>query len=540
MSAQTLGLMPWRPAWVSPVRPWADCTPERQADLREAWAEGSLRHQLTPNQKDIYDQLRAWEQRPYNGGRGREFVLDCARRFGKSVVGLIWLIENCLRRPGSRHLYIGPRRNQIEDIQIPLMAEILSECPPELRPKYHSQKRVYTFPNGPGGSFEGGSRIELCGLDLNPNASRGGKIDGAFLDECGFFRRLTYLVKSVLKKQLMGRIWGNLLLASTPPDTPAHPWSNDYVPRAIARRAYVKKTILQADQYTVEEIESFIEEDGGITDPTCRRESFCEHIPDAEKVCIPEYLIVAPRIVREVPAPAWRHCYTTLDPGWSDMVAALFGYVHFEWGKLIIEDELCEAKMNSLRLANELKAKESALWGDVRCLRTNGALTAQPYRRYSDRDPRLRGDLRELHGLNFRNAEKDPIVQAVNNLRVALTRELILIHPRCVQLQAHLEAAVWKDHANGERKAFAWTKGPFGHFDLLACLLYMWRNVDLTRNPEPQRPVALTADQHQLPQREPRATSAWTRERQPSAWSKAAPEPRAKWAQEGGRWVRTR
>jgi hypothetical protein len=527
MSATSLGLMPWRPAWVSPVRAWDDCTPERQADLREAWAEGDLRHQLTPNQKDIYDQLRAWEARPYTK-RGREFVLDCARRFGKSVVGLIWLIENCMRRPGTRHLYIGPRRNQIEEIQVPLMADILSECPPELRPKLIGH--TYRWPNG--------SRIELCGLDLNPNASRGGKIDGAFLDECAFFRRLTYLVKSVLKKQLMGRILGNFLMASTPPDTPAHPWSTDFVPRAIAKRAYVKKTILQADQYAVEEIESFIEEDGGITDPTCRRESFCEHIADAEKVCVPEYLIVAPKIVRAVDPPAWRHCYSTLDPGWSDMVAALFGYVHFELGKLIVEDEIAEAKMNSLRLATALKAKEAALWGDLKCVRSNGELSAQPYRRYSDRDPRLLGDLRELHGLRFRKAEKDPIIQAVNNLRVALTREQILIHPRCVQLQAHLEAAVWR---NESKREFAWTNGPFGHFDLLACLLYMWRNVDLRRNPAPKQVVQLGAHQHMsAPPAPERKASRWATERQPSGWSQAALESRSRWTREGGRLVRTR
>lgn len=539
MSATTLGLMPWRPAWVSPVVPWELCDAQRQADLRGAWTEGRLRHQLTPNQKEIYDALRAWEDRPYTE-RGREFVLDCARRFGKSVVLLIWLVENCIRRPGSRHLYIGPIRNQIEDIQLPLMAAILSECPPELRPKYHASKRAYTFPNGPGGGFEGGSRIELYGLDKNPNASRGGAIDGAALDETAFFRRLTYLVKSVLKKQLMGRTWGNLLLASTPPDTPAHPWTTDFVPRAKARRAYIKRTILQADQYPVEEIESFIEEDGGLADPACRRESFCEHIADADKVCIPEYLLCAPKIVRAVEPPAWRHCYTTLDPGWHDLVAVLFGYAHFELGKLIIEDEIAEVKMNSAKLAALVKAKEQALWGDIKCVRSNGQLSAQPYRRYSDRDPRLLGDLRELHDLPFRRAEKDTPIQAVNNLRVALSTEQIWIHPRCVQLQAHLESAVWKDSKDGVRKAFAWQGGIFGHFDLVACLLYMWRNVNLSRNPAPQQHVVLTSDMHQVAQREEQPASRWTRERQPSQWSKPAPEPRAKWVRDGGRFVRSR
>jgi hypothetical protein len=528
MSALSLGAMPWRAAWVSPVAPWDLCDEERQEALRAAWADGEISHQLTPNQVEIYDALRAWEARPYTE-RGREFVLDCARRFGKSVVGLIWLIENCIRRPGSRHLYIGPERQQIETIQLPLIAHMLSECPPELRPRYHASKRQYVFPNG--------SRIELYGLDKNPNGSRGGQIDGAFLDECGFFRRLTYLLKSVLKMQLFGRTWGNLLLASTPPDTPAHPWSVDVVKRALARRAYVKKTIEQADQYPVEEIESFIEEAGGRADPACRREYFCEHIADAEKVCIPEYAAAAPHIVRAVETPVHRHCYTVLDPGWHDLAAVLFGYAHFELAKLVIEDELAEVRMNSAKLAALIKAKESGLWGDVKCVRSNGELTAQPYRRYSDRDPRLLGDMREIHGLSFRRAEKDTPEQAVNQLRVAISTGRIWIHPRCVQLQAHLESAVWK---NEQHKAFAWQGGIFGHFDLVACLLYMWRNVNLSRNPAPQQAVVLTTDQHQAVQREREAASRWASDRQPSAWSKAAPEPRAKWTREGGRFVRTR
>ena len=536
MTPATLGATPWRPewvvprpVWVSPVVPWDECDEERQADLRAAWQDGEISHQLTPGQMEIYDALRVWEERPYTE-RGREFVLDCARRFGKSVILLIWLIENCIRRPRSRYLYIGPERKQIEDIQLPLIAHILSECPPELRPKYNVGRRAYLFPNG--------SRLELYGLDKNPNGSRGGAIDGAALDECGFFRRLKYLLQSVLKQQLMGRIWANLLLASTPPDTPAHPWTTDVCARALARGAYVKKVIWEALQYPVEEIASFVADAGGWGDPTCRREYGCEHIADAEKVCIPEYAGVAHEIVRAVETPAWRHCYTTLDPGWHDLVAALFGYAHFELAKLIVEDELAEVKMNSAKLAAAIRAKEHALWGDLKCVRSNGELSAQPYRRYSDRDPRLLGDLREIHDLPFRRAEKDTPVQAVNQLRVAISAGQIWIHPRCVRLQAHLAAAIWK---NEQHKAFAWQGGVFGHFDLVACLLYMWRNVDLSRNPAPRELLHLTVNQHHAAPREKRETSPWTRgDRQPSGWSKPAPEPRAKWTREGGRIVRTR
>lgn len=528
MSAQTLGEMPWRPAWVSPVRAWDDCTPERQADLREAWAEGDLRHHLTPSQRDTYSKLRTWEARPYTA-RGRQFVLDCSRRWGKSLLGLIWLIECCLRRPGSRYLYIGPERKQIEDLIVPLMALILLDCPPEMRPTYKGSKRVYEFPNG--------SRIELYGLDKNPNASRGGAIDGAFLDECGFFKRLWYLLKSVLMPQLMGRVWACLLLASTPPDTPAHPWSEKVVPDAVGRAAYDRKTIEDADQYPVEEIESMIAQAGGRADPACRREYFAEHVADVERVVVPEYALVAREIVCEVDPPAWRDCYSVMDPGWHDLLAVLFCYWHFERAALVVEDEIAEVKMPSGKLAGLLQAKEAALWSGIRCVSTTGELRAQPYRRFTDRDPRLVGDLRAEHGLRFTVAQKDTPEQSVNQLRNAIADKRILIHPRCVKLQAHLRAAIWRNELH---KAFSWQGGPFGHFDLVAALIYAWRNINRKRNPAPQHPVIVTADQHHSAPREQRAASPWTRERQPSGWSKAAPEPRAQWTREGGRLVRTR
>ena len=528
MTPATLGPMAFRPAWVSPVIPWEFCDPPRREALREEWSHGELSHQLTPSQRATYAKLRAWEKRPYRE-RGREFCLDSSRRWGKSKVGCTWLTENALRRPG-RYLYIGPERKQIEDLMLPLMEEILSECPPELRPRYHAQKRTFVFPNG--------SRIELYGLDKNPNASRGGRIDGAFLDECGFFKRLLYLVKSVLKPQMFGRTWACLLLASTPPDTPAHPWSNDFIPRAIMAGGYDKRTIEDADQWEADEIEAFIEDAGGREDPNCRREYFAEHVADAAKVLVPEYEAAASRIVREVEPPAWRDCYTDMDPGWHDLVAVLFGYWHFEDAKLIVEDELAEVRLNSGKLADQIRAKELELWAGVKCVGSAG-LRAQPYRRYTDRDPRLVGDLKEAHDLKFSVAKKDSPEQGVNQIRVAIQQERILIHPRCVKLQAHLRHGIWK---NEQHKAFAWQGGIFGHFDLVATLVYMWRNVNRKRNPQPKAAVFLGPNQHMSapPAPERKAATRWTAERQPSAWSKAGPAQPAKWQRENGRLVRVR
>lgn len=491
MSATSLGELPtagpmaYRPAWKSPVMPWELCSGEKRARLRAAWADGEISHQLTPSQQDSYDKLRAWEERKFTE-RGHEYVLDISRRWGKSEVLCVWLIENCIRRPGARYLYIGPERKQIEDLTLPLFARILSECPPEMMPEYVHGDRAYVFPNG--------SRIELYGLDKNPNASRGGAIDGAALDECGFFKRLKYLVKSVLMPQILGRAtWAVLLMASTPPDTPAHPWTDLFVPNAVLHGAHDLKTIEDADQYTVEEIEALIAAAGGRGNPDCQREYFAQHIADAARIVVPEYAAAAKEIVREVARPAWFDAYTVMDPGWHDLVAALFGYWDFGQAKLVVEDELAEVKMNSGRLAAQLKEKEAALWSGIERVGSNSLLKAQPYRRYTDREPRLISDLRVEHGLVFSLAKKDSPEQAVNQLRNAIAEKRILIHPRCVKLQSHLRSAIWKNELH---KAFSWQGGPFGHFDLVAALIYMWRNVNRGRNPAPKPTYSIGTDSY--------------------------------------------
>lgn len=460
------------PRWRSPVVPFSYCDPERKQLLREAWSIGEITHHMTPSQFDVYQRFMTWKARRDGG---REYLMDISRRWGKSTVGCVWLISEAIRRPRSRLPYFGPELKQIKRFVLPLMANILSDCPPEMQPKFRRTDLVYEFPNG--------SRIELIGLDKNPDGARGNAIDGAFCDEAAFFRNLEYLLWSVLKPQMLGRPWARVMCASTPPVSPAHIWSEQMIRDAINRGAHDIKTLEDADQYSIVEIEEMIAELGGREDSRCQREYFCRHVADANMAIVPEFRDYERKIVLEVPAPEWRDCYTSMDPGWADLTAVLFGYWHFERAQLVIEDELAESRMNSRRLADLLKLKEVELWGGIRRMGSNGQQKPQPYRRYSDRDHRLLSDLAREHDLVFTRTLKDNPEQAVNQLRVAISSERIAIHPRCERLIKHLRNGVWK---NEQRASFAWHGGEMGHFDLVAALIYMWRNVNRNRNPAPK------------------------------------------------------
>jgi hypothetical protein len=80
-----------RPKWRSPSIPWQACDKQRRDDLRAAWQEGDISYHLTPSQYSTYRKYRGWSAKE---GAGREFLMDSSRRWGKSALGCVVLLED--------------------------------------------------------------------------------------------------------------------------------------------------------------------------------------------------------------------------------------------------------------------------------------------------------------------------------------------------------------------------------------------------------------------------------------------------------------
>jgi uncharacterized protein with NRDE domain len=120
-------------------------------------------------------------------------------------------------------------------------------------------------------------------------------------------------------------------------------------------------------------------------------------------------------------------------------------------------------------LAKEILDKEAHLW------------KKRAYLRVSDNNNIiLLNDLQRLHGITFLPTAKDNSDAALNNLRIMLKQNQIIINPRCKTLIRHLRNAKW----NKTRTSFARTKED-GHYDALAALKYLCRNVQFYKNPFP-------------------------------------------------------
>jgi hypothetical protein len=493
-----------RPKWVNPVVPWPTATTAQRTLLDATWRRGELSFQLTPSQCNAHAMIRRWER----SGRGRIFCLDSGRRWGKSVLLCSLGIEDAVRYPGFRIVYIAPTYDMVKKITMPLMAQLLQTCPPQLRPTLVKSENTYVFPND--------SRIELIGLDTRPDGARGTGVDKVLLDESGFFDNLEYLVVSILFPQMLGRDHARLIAASTPPVTPMHYWSTTMVPEAAENDAHDRKTLDDADQYSPEEIAFFYSQmPGGRDGVAARREYRAEHIADETLQIVPEFPKVEKDIVRAIDPPTWRDCYVALDPGFHDMSAVLFGYWHWDQQKLVIEDEIAASRMNSRDLANAIKDKEARLWSELKRRGSSGYGTkSQPFLRVSDNDPRLLADLAMEHRLAFVPTQKSDLDKHVNLLRVAIQSGAILIHPRCKKLCLHLRMGVWKQAG----KLFAREGGELGHFDLIAALTYMWRNVHKKRNPIPQVERMIMPDIRMPSARPDNDNGRWKAEREKNPW----------------------
>lgn len=479
-------------------------TDEQVAAYRAAtnglWRRGILAPwKLDRAQCDVY--------RSIFHSQASRFVLEIARRWGKTFLLVTIAIETCLRTPKVRVVYGAPTLKHLAEFVLPAFEAIIADAPPDCRPVWNSARGHWTFPNG--------SYVHLFGADDKRKADRGRGPASvlAIFDEAGFTPVLRYVIRSVFRPQLLST-GGRMLLASTPAEDPDH----DFTAVAeIAERngTYARLTIHDSPRYTKEQIEKFIADDARdegmsveayVTSDDFRREYLAERVINKLLVVVPEWEAVAAECTLAVKRPDHFDAWTVLDPGGADPHAVTFGYWDFARSVLVVEDELLQTNgENTAELAAAVKAKEDALWGAKRYEGTVRALTGdpdprllealpqwllpavgaknvpeQPYMRWSDNNLITVRDLYALHGLLFAPTAKDDKNAAVNNLRVLVGAKKVLVNPRCVHTLRHLRTTTWKNH---KRREYARRAGEHG--DCLDTLVYAARNVDQHRNPAP-------------------------------------------------------
>lgn len=497
--------------WESPVIPWELCDDKRRRALTVAWNAGNLSYKFHPEQKKVADQIvESWGFT--QSSMDRIFTGDISRQFGKDYLMSALGIGACYkRRKPTRICYAAPTREMLKELIVPTIVDLFRDCPPDLLPE---EVRKGTFERTADTlTWPWGARIVLCGVDLHPDRLRGPATYGFLFTECAFVSNLVDLVDGVILPQLLTVPDGWTIMMSTPPVTPAHPWTVKYIPEAQERKMYAKRVITDNARLSPQQIAAAVKALGGPASTRVRRELYCEHIVESTAVVIPEFDDA--NIIRddEYQMPPFADAYTAMDPGIIHATGILGAYYDFKADKLIVDWDYAKPGQNSRALSRVIRAREHQFWGvpyekpksltqpaweaeealirgeylpDIRppssplTSQRNGRLMPAPFMRFSDTDSRLIGDLSTEHGIVFNAASKDDLEAAINSLRLRIAERRILFKARAVNAINHTRNGQW----NKQRTKFAEQPGG-GHYDCLAALVYLNREIPWGRNPNP-------------------------------------------------------
>lgn len=498
-----------------------DATAARHA----LWRAGDLSYLLHAGQIEALDAI--------GRSKHRRFVVNVGRRWGKSRLVCViaawlialrilfragatpdeltdapaWLMRSAFRtKSKARVLYAAPTHDMIEEFIAPHMDLLAEHAPPEMRPELY--KGDYAFPDG--------DRIVMKGCEdrAKANRLRGPEADMAIVDEGGFIPILGYVVKSAIGFQL-AETRGRLLMPSTPPESPDHPYV-DFVAEAEERGAYYHATTEDAPHITPEMIEEIVEECGGRDTVTYQREAEAKLVRDPAIVVLPEF---GDHLVGEHPRPAYFLPHIVGDMGFTDMTVLAFGYYDFEADLYVIEDEVAGQRMVSDVLDAEVRATEARLWPGL-----------EVHRRRLDGTARERADLgreewqQPVEEREGGDAGADRAWLAVsrdgkggerqigrmkalaNRARIVCKRRRLIVHPRCTTIIAHMKHARWNPARTELVRVTDENGEPVHHYDGCAAGLYFVREVDTLTNPFP-KPEPTTIDRFRAHRLEKSETS---------------------------------
>lgn len=462
----------------------------RALAVQEAWGRGRLLYKLHPHQRKAYE--RTWAQ--FQAPRRRRMVWRWSRRIGKTFTAQVLIIEQCLRVPGSRYVVAAPSEKHLEKFVKPAIEAICVDAPFGYAPHFDRQASEYRFPNG--------SVISLHGCDTDGKISRMGRgpaAHGILFEEAGEIPNLEKAVKVTSPQLLSNRklpFSGWMLFVGTPPESSAH-YFVEICRRYAQDGREIHFTIFDG-HYSQAELDAFLEEDAdGMPldeyrqSENYRREWLGELIGDPSRMvlkfateanlreCVERYNALRGR------RPSHYVVYESMDVGWEDWTFWLLGWWHYRERTLVVEKELVyRAGFKRDDLARDIRAAEEVFLGPSRMAPHRDG--SQPPRRWSDYAPELLAELASEYNLVFSPTAKEDRDTAINQCDRMIpgygSAGKLAINPECRELLVQMPSAIW----NKQRTDFARNATKrHGHYDGVASLVYLSRNVVREEDPIP-------------------------------------------------------
>lgn len=509
---------------------WEMSPEERTALL---WRAGHLDWKIRDYQLDDHNAFTAWDAERQTqahldhaaelGALYDNLWLDeCGRRYGKTAQWLIRDVSAAIRRAEARGLIACAYQKSIGEIIVPLTKVLFRDAPKGYFPEYFGTRgadheHLYIEASD--------SVIKLVGLDLHPHATRGQWLDFAHISEAAFVRGLQSVIQGDIMPQFQDRPWAWLALESSTAKTRDCEFNTEFREDARKRGTYRKHTIRDNTQLSESEIAKEERRSGGKGSANCQRELYCEETREESLMVVPEFSLER-HVMPAGEVPEHAHCYVSMDPGEKDPLGIVWGFYDFVRAKLVIQRSFAKSNCRTGEAAALIKQVENELWGTAHrgipatpkrdnalravplvtiadVVKTAGGLVwdpppaaftywdhgenqflPNPYKRISDIDARMVGDLAVEHSINFESTAKDDAYAQEGALRHAFAMDWIEIWEPNGDLARQLESGMWQLDAHGRRREWM-TTSSLGHLDCVAALIYLWRNLQREKNPAP-------------------------------------------------------
>jgi hypothetical protein len=423
--------------------------------------KGDLSWMLWDQQIPIYNTIRNLP------GTVDEFVVLCARQFGKSHLGVLLAIEDAIRYRDRCIVIIGPDTKQTKEIVNPRMRRIQGHLPEGLLVQSKSENKwiVYHDMTKNQKNF---SEIVIGGMNENSSSQRGKTVQTIFVEEVVESNPDDYLesLRSDLGPALTHSQDGKIVFLTTLPKYPDHPFITDTLASARLHNALAIFTIEDNKALTPEQYEACIRRAGGRESDEFKREYLCQVVRDSSIVVVPAFNEKVH--VRQVDIPTFTRWNIMVD--WGGVrdytVGLLYTYDYLRNKLLFVDEFLCRENTATNVIWSKINAWRKAYNVGIECIR-------------ADAPGQTLVDIAVYAKESISLPDKSDWQAGINNLNVRFSLNELEVDNKCRFLIESLRSGTFNKH----RTDFERTKA-LGHCDAIASMGYAIRHYDYD-NPYP-------------------------------------------------------
>lgn len=428
----------------------------KQTAQQILWSSGVLHWKLHDAQKLIYKDLQSLDRDT------REVLIFCARRFGKSYLGLILALEKALSKPNIQVAIVGPSLKQTTSITTPLLKKITQDAPDGLIKRTKSEARW---------NLHNGSVLLIGGFDTIAESLRGMELEEIYLEETGLATpdsdEYNYILYSILLPTLM-HTRGKIIHLTTPSRIVDHPLHTETLPKCRLLNAFHLYTIEQNPLLSKEDIEKEIESLGGKDSVAVKRELYCQIVRDDSITVVPTFKEELHTAQAIEPTHPLKY-FVGGDLGYTNDLSAfvLVGYDHNLGKVLILDEQHFEPETPSKKIVDTLHERWSHL---------NPTYIVD-----------IQGNTRiDFSGLGLATVQpiKDKFESTITFIRNEFYKDALLIDSKNTLLIETLRSGIFNKQKTDFKRTAA-----LGHLDFIMALIYALRGVDKMTDlrPKPKR-----------------------------------------------------